>query len=255
MTTCAYQAGRLDHFPLLGEKAAPLLLDDYQKADADEKGMLLGLFAEMGNPLRSVLTERIADLETAEDLRLLLPVLRNAGMDAALSFQLTPWFSKGDRELKLNLIGLIEQIGSPEGGPALRLALFDDSEEIAVEAAKVLGKIGFTQAGPVMIKASGNCVKAVGPDHEKFFDRGLQVAFGQLGQPENIPFLEEMAKKKSLFRGANAPLPVRLAAIEALGVINQPAVWEFFESLAAEKNPELQETLDKIIHAKAGEVS
>ncbi len=253
MTACAYQAGRLNHFPLLGEKAAPLLLDDYQKADADEKGMLLGLFAEMGDPLRSVLTERMADLETAEDLRLLMPVLRNAGMDAALSFQLTPWFSKGDRELKLNLIGLIEQIGNPEGGPALRLALFDDSQEIAVEAAKVLGKIGFTQAGPVMIKAL-KLRQSRGPDHENF-SMAVCRSLGQLGQSENIPFLEEMAKKKSLFRGANEPLPVRLAAMEALGAINQPAVWEFFESLAAEKNPELRETLDKIIHAKAGEVS
>jgi hypothetical protein len=249
MATCAYQAGRLDHFPLLGEMAAPLLLEDYQNAEPEEKGMLLELFAEMSDPLRSVLTERVADLETPEDLRLLMPVLKTAGMDAVLSFQLSPWFSRGDREFKLNLIGLIEQIGNSEGGPALRLALFDDSEEIASEAAKVLGKIGFTPAGPVLIKAL-KLRQSRGPDHEKF---SIEVcrALGHLGQAENIPFLEEMAKKKSLFRGANAPLPVRLAAIEALGEINQPAIWEFFESLAAEKNPELQEALDKIIHTKA----
>lgn len=251
MAICAYQAGRLDHFPLLGEMAAPLLLEDYQSADSEEKEMLLGLFAEMGDPLRSVLTEKVADLESPEDLRLLMPVLKTAGMDAVLSFQLSPWFSRGDREFKLNLIGLIEQIGNSEGGPALRLALFDDSEEIASEAAKVLGKIGFTPAGPVLIKAL-KLRQSRGPDHETF---SIEVcrALGRLGQAENVPFLEEMAKKKSLFRGANAPLPVRLAALEALSQINQPSVWEFFESLASEKNPELQEALDKIIHAKAAQ--
>ncbi|HVM32584.1 MAG TPA: hypothetical protein VMU88_05575 [bacterium] len=249
MTLCAHQAGRLDHFPLLGEMAAPLLLEDYQKANPEEKGMWLGLFAEMGDPLRSVLARRVAEVERLEDLKPLMPVIRNAGMDAALAFQLTPWLSKGDRELKLNLIGLIEQIGSPEGGPALRLALFDDSEEIAVEAAKVLGKIGFTQAAPVLIKAL-KLRQSRGPDHERF---SIEVCrtLGKFGQAEYLPFLEEMAKKKSLFRGANEPLPVRLAALEAMGEINQPAVWEFFEQLASEKNPELQEALDKIIHAKA----
>ncbi|HET9870409.1 MAG TPA: HEAT repeat domain-containing protein, partial [bacterium] len=253
MAVCAYQAGRLDHFPLLGEKAAPLLLDDYRDADAEEKKMLLGLFAGMGDPLRSALAERVADLSSAAELRALIPVLRTAGMDAALSFQLSPWFSRGDRELKLNLIGLIEQIGDPEGGPALRLALFDDSEEIACAAARVLGRIGFTQAVPVLVKAC-RLRQGRGPDHEKFTVEVCR-ALGRLGQASAIPFLEEVARRKPLFRGGQASLPLRLAALEALGEIDQPPVWQFFESLAAEKNPELQEALDRIIHAKTETLS
>ncbi|MGH7740116.1 MAG: HEAT repeat domain-containing protein, partial [bacterium] len=206
MAVCAHQAGRLDHFPLWGEMAAPLLLDDYQRVEPEEKKRLLKLFGEMGDPLRSVLTERVAALESNEKLQSLIPVLKTAGLDAALSFQLSSWFSKGDRALKLNLIELIEQIGSPEGGPALRLALFDDSEEIASEAARVLGKINFIPSVPVLIKAL-KLRQSRGPDHEKF---AVEVcrALGRMGQAETIPFLEELAKKKPIFRGAKAPMPV-----------------------------------------------
>jgi HEAT repeat protein len=248
LALCAHNAGRLDHFPLLGEMAAPLLLEDYFAANFEEKERIDQLFLEMRDSLRSALTERVADLKEPEELRLLLPILKISGIDAALSFQLSSWFSRGDRELKLNLIGLIDQIGEPDSGPALRLALFDDSEEIAAEAAKTLGKIGFIQAIPILIKAA-KLRQSRGPDHEKFLI-AVCGALGKLKQKEAIPFLEEIAKKKPLFKGANSPLTVRLAAVEAMTKVDQPEVWTFFETLATEKNPEMQEALDRMIREK-----
>jgi len=41
---------------------------------------------------------------------------------------------------------------------------------------------------------------------------------------------------------------MRLEAIQALTKVNRPETWHFLETLTEEKNPKLQEALDKIIH-------
>ena len=47
-------------------------------------------------------------------------------------------------------------------------------------------------------------------------------------------------------------LAVRLEAIQAITKINKPEAWHFVETLMEEKNPALQEALDKIIHERTG---
>ena len=245
---CAYVAGQLHHYPLLGEMAAPLLLEDFFMASGPDKAAYYPLFSEIKEPIRSVLSEWLADIKDEGDVRTIIPILRVCGMDAALSLQLCSWVAKGGRELKLNLIGLIEEAADPMGGPALRLALFDDSEEIAASAARVLGKIGFTAGVPVLLKAA----KIRGERFEKNdeFLAALCQSLGDLGAAAGVPFLEDVARKKPLFRGRNFSMNVRLEAVRALSRINQPDVWHFLGTLMEEKNPALQETLDKIIHDK-----
>lgn len=247
-TGCAFAAGQLRRFPLLGEMASPLLLEDFFQAEAKDKGAYLRLFAEMGESLRSALAERLAEAKDEAQVKGFMPILRVCGMDPALSLQLSAWISKGSRDLKLELISVIEESGNPGGGPALRLALFDDSQEIASAAARVIGKIRFLQGIPVLLKAAKIREERF-PENEAFLIAVCQ-SLGDLGSTQGAPFLQDIARKKPLLRGKNFPLTVRLAAIQALTKINQPEVWSFLGTLMEEKNPALQEALDKIIHEK-----
>ena len=247
-TGLAFAAGQLRRFPLLGEMASPLLLEDFFQAEAKDKGGYLRLFAEMGESLRSALAERLAGARDEAEVRGFMPILRVCGTDPALSLQLSAWVSKGSRELKLELISVIEESGNPGGGPALRLALFDDSQEIAAAAARVIGKIRFVQGLPVLLKAA-KIREGRFPENEAFLISVCQ-SLGDLGLPQGVPFLQDIARKKPLLRGKYFALPVRLEAIQALTKINQPEVWSFLGTLMEEKNPALQEALDKIIHAK-----
>lgn len=248
-TYAAFEAGRLTILPLLGEMAAPLLVEDYfQASSAEDKASILRMIGEIREPARSHLSERLADAASEEDVRKTLPLLRASGIDPALSFPLAGWLSRGSRELKLNLLGLIEQLGTSEAGPALRLAVLDDSEEIASLAATVMGKIGFTQGFPLLVKAV-KVREARFPENDAFLQAVCQAA-GVLKAPGAMEFLQEIARKKSMFRGKNFSNPVRLAAVRALTKVDQPEVWSFLESLMDEKNPDLQQTLDQIIHEK-----
>lgn len=244
----ASKAGRLKQYPLLGEIAAPLLIDGFLAAPATEKSGYLWIFNEMKEPLRSVLAERLAGAEGEENVRQLIPVLRVCGLDPGLSLQLSAWLSRGSRELKLNLLQVIEEVGDPGGGPALRLALFDDSEEIAALAARIIGKIHFSPGLTVLIKAAK--IREGRYAQNDSFLVAVCRSLGDLAAPEGVAFLEDIARKKPLLRGKNFSLPVRLEAVEALSKVNQPKVWTFLGSLMEEKNPTLQETLDRIIHEK-----
>ncbi len=250
---CAHKAGQLNHFPLLGEMAAPLLLEDYFLAPSTEKPEFFKLFNEIKEPIRSALGEWLADLQEENDVRMMIPVLRACGMDPGLSLQLSSWVSKGNRELKLNLIGLIEEINEPAGGPALRLAVFDDSEEIASMAALVIGKIRYTAGLPVLMKAAK--IRETRFENNDTFLIAVCQSLGRLGQVEALPFLQDIARKKPLLRGKNFSLPVRLEAIQALTQVNNPEAWHFLETLMEEKNPTLQEALEKIIHERSETLS
>ena len=249
----AFKAGQLNHFPLLGEMAAPTLLKNFLKADAAERSGYFLLFAELKESMRSALAEWLADVQEEEKVCQVLPIIRVCGMDAGLSLLLSSWISRGSRELKLNLIGLIEEVNDKAGGPALRLAVFDDSEEIAAMAARVIGKIQFSPGIPVLLKAA-KIRESRFPNNELFLTSVCQ-ALGDLGQEEAFPFLQDIARKKPLLRGKNFSLAVRLEAIRAITRINKPEVWHFVESLMEEKNQALQEALEKIIQEKSGHLS
>lgn len=245
---CAHRAGQLNHFPLLGEMAAPLLLDDFLMAPATQKAEHLQVAAELKEPVRSALAEKLASTQDEAEVESLIPMLRVCGLDAGLSLQLSSWLSKGSREFKMNLLGVIEEVGDPVGGPALRLALFDDSEEIAALAARIIGKIRFTPGLKVLLKASK--IRSSRYPHNDAFLTAVCGSLGDLAQPEALPFLQDIARKKPLLWGKNFPLPVRLEAILAISKISDPEAWHFIGSLMEEKNPPLQEALDKIIHEK-----
>ncbi len=249
LVRCAYQADRLKFFPLLGEMAAPLLLEDCFNAKSTEKMELFNILSQIKEPLRSVLCEKLPDLKTEAEVRTLIPILRISGMDPALSLQLSAWMGRGNRELKLNLIGLIEEIKDPAGGPALRLALFDDEEEIAAMAARVLGKIGFNQSLPVLFKAAHMRTERYGKNDQ--FLISVCQALGDLGDNKACSFLQDIARKKPLLKGKTCSVPVRLAAIDALTKLNKPEAWQFVETLMGEKNPELQDALEKLINERS----
>src|SRR6185295_3413397 len=196
---CAHKAGQLHHYPLLGEMAASLLLQDFFLAPATEKAAYYQLFAEIKEPIRSALAEWLADIQSDEEVKLMIPILRICGIDPALSFQLSSWLSKGGRELKLNLIGLIEELGTPAGGPALRLAVFDDSEEIAAQAARVIGKIGFAPGLGVLLKAAK--IREGRFENNDLFLTSVCQSLGDLRKVEALPFLQDIARKKPILRG------------------------------------------------------
>ncbi len=241
----AFNAGQLNHFPLLGEMAAPILLKNFLAASPADKSGYFHLFAEIKDPIQSVLGECLAEAQDEAQVAQLIPVLRVCGLDGGISLLLSSWLSKGSRELKMNLISMIEEVNDKAGGPALRLAVFDDSEEIAAMSARVIGKIHFNQGLQVLLKAS-KIRESRFADNDLFLT-SVSQALGDLGMEEALPFLQDIARKKPLLRGKNFSLPVRLEAIQAMTKINKPEVWHFMETLMEEKNPALQEALEKII--------
>jgi hypothetical protein len=245
LAACAFRGGQLNHFPLLGELAAPLLLQDFVKAPTFEKANILPILTELREPLQSVLAEKLAETSSEEQVKAFIPLLRISGFDPSLGLILAGWLSRGSRELKMNLLGLIEQLKDPVAGLALRFALFDDAEEIAAMAARVAGKIGFKAAVPVLIKAA-KIREGRFPDNQEYL-KSVCKALGDLGDPVALEFLEDIARKKPLLRGKTYSLDVRLAAIEALTKLQRPEAWEFVEKLMEEKNPALQEALEKLI--------
>jgi HEAT repeat protein len=174
-------------------------------------------------------------------------------LDPALSLQLAAWISKGSRELKLDLLAWIESEADPAGGPALRMALLDDSQEVAARAARAMGKTGFTAGSSVLLKIVK--IRERRFPGELDFPAAVCRSLGELGSPEGLAFLEEAARKKTLLRGRSFPLPIRLEAIQALAKINRPEAWHFLEELTLEKNQAVQETIDKIIRERSGLVS
>ncbi|HEY5039214.1 MAG TPA: diguanylate cyclase [bacterium] len=205
----------------------------------------LQVFAEMKDPVRSVLAESLADTRNEAIVRLMLPILRKCGLDAGISLQLSSWMAKGSRELKQNLIQMIEDIGDASGGPALRMALFDDSEEIATLAARAVGKINFIPGLPVLLKAA-KIWKTRFPEN-KVFLIAVCESLGDLAQPEGVSFLQDIASEKPLLGDTTISLPLRRAAIHALTKINRPDILRFLEEFAEEKDPQPQEALKKII--------
>ncbi|HVZ80092.1 MAG TPA: HEAT repeat domain-containing protein [bacterium] len=244
----AHEGGQLAILPQLAEMAAPLLMQDYFKNGGKDREVILSMLAEMKEATRSVLATWLADSQQEENLKALIPILKVSGWDAPLALQVAAWTAKAKRELKLNLLGVIEEMADPAGGPALRLAVLDDSEEIAARAADVMGRIGFSAGLPLLLK-SAKIRESRGPGHEEFLMAVCRAA-GELKGEGALEFLEEIARKKSLLRGKNYPLPMRLEAIKALAKLDRPEVWTFLESMMEEKNQPLQETLDGIIHER-----
>ncbi len=249
LARCAHRAGQLDRYPLLGEVAAPLLLQGFLAASAGEAASYHELFRHLREPLQGALLQRLPELESETEIRQLFPVLKACGVDGAIGFQLSPWMAKGSRELKLDLIRLIEEIQDSAGGTSLRLALFDDSEEVAALAARALGEIRFMPAVSILERAFQVRKKRFG--HEKAFLAAMCRTLGDLGQPSCVPFLVEIARKKSLLeRGQTYSTAERLEAVQALVKINQPEAWTFMESLVGEKNRELDEALTRLINER-----
>ncbi len=202
------------------------------------------LFDEMKAPVRAVMTEFLAETQDEDIVRLIIPILLNCGLDQGLSLQISAWIAKGSRDLKLNLMGMVAEMGAEAGGPVLRLALLDDSEEIAALAARLMGKIHFVPALRMLIKAFE--IRKIRFTENDFFLTAVCRSLGDLAQPEGIPFLEKIAGKNALPEKAEFSLPVRLEALHALLQLNRPEALLLLERLKEEKNPELRETLEKL---------
>ncbi len=199
--------------------------------------------AGMGDPVRSILAESLAETRNEAIVKLMIPILRKCGVDSGLSHQLSSWIGKGSRELKLSLIEMFGEIGGVSGGPSLRMALFDDSEEIAASAARVIGKIHFIPCLPVLLKVAK--IRQVRFPESEVFLMAVCRSLGELDQPEGISFLQDIAGKESRLGGKKFSLVLRMEAIEALARINRPETLLFLKSLREEANPALQEALEK----------
>lgn len=227
---------------LLAKADSAMYQQKKMKKDIGESQVVAG----MKDPVRSVLTESMAETRNEAIVRLMIPIMRKCGVDAGLSLQLSSWIAKGSHDLKVNLIEMIEGIGGVSGGPALRMALFDDSEEIATLAARVMGKIQFTAGSPVLLKVAK--IRQVRfPESEVFLTAVCQT-LGSLAQPEGIAFLQDIAGREPRPGGKDHSLALRLEAIQALAKINRPEALNFLRGLKDEQNAPLQEALERIVH-------
>jgi len=217
----------------------------YKKKKVKKDFGQMRVFAEIKDPVQSVLAESLAETRNEAIVKLMIPILRKCGIDTGLSLQLSSWVAKGSHELKLSLIKMIEDIGGASGGPALRMGLLDDSEEVATLAARVMGKIHLTSCLPALLRVSKLREKWF-PEDEIFLTAVCQ-SLGDLAQPDGSSFLREIAGNEHTEIGKNFSLSLRLEAVQAMIKINEHEALRFLENLIKEDNPKLQEALKKII--------
>ena len=203
------------------------------------------VFAAVKDPVRVVLAESLAETQNEAIVRLMLPILRKCGVDSGLSLQLSSWIAKGSRELKLNLLEMIEEMGGISGGPALRMALVDDSEEIAALAARIMGKINFVPGLPVLLKVAKIREKRFSESEE--FLTAVCQSLGDLAQTDGISFLKDVAGGKSIPDGENFSVALKLEAIQALAKIDRPQALQFLESLTEKKDALLREAVEGLV--------
>lgn len=246
----AKSAGVLRRFSVLGMAAAPLLLKDFYGSEGPKREEYMDVFAELKDAVQAVVITALPEATEETEVRELLAVIRVAGLDPSLAMQLATWVARGTRDLKMDIIATIRELGDPSGGPALRLAVLDDEEGIALAAVEALEAIGFSAAGPLLMRAA-QIRRKRHPGHEKFFEAVCRT-LGAWSQPESVPFLMEMAQKKPLLSlgPAASSLPVRRAALKALAHYDSPEVWGFIERINQEKVPELQQTIEEMVQKR-----
>jgi diguanylate cyclase (GGDEF)-like protein len=218
----------------------------YRQKNLKKDSGELRVVTRMRDPVRSVLTETLAETRNEAIVKLMIPILLKCGVDAELSLQLSSWVSKGSQELKLRLLEMLGEVGGASGGPALRMALFDDSEKIAALAARIIGKIHFIAGLPALLKVGG-IWQARLPESEAFLTEACQ-ALGSLGQPEGISFLQDIAGGRPHPGNRSYSLSLRWDALQALAQINPPEALAFLESLGAGENPQWRENLKKMVN-------
>jgi len=199
----------------------------------------------------SILTKFLADSHDETIVRLMLPLLRTCAFDQQLSLQLSVWMDKGSRGLKLNLINLIKEMTDARGGPVLETALLDETEEIAVLAAQVMGKIHYISGRKALHNAVDIWETRL-PESEAFLIAVCQ-SLGDLAQPESVSFLEDITLEKPQRRVKSYSLTARIEAVRALSKMNLPESWIFLDdlldNLSGEKNPALKTALQNFFAA------
>jgi diguanylate cyclase (GGDEF)-like protein len=225
---------------LLSKADAAMYQQKNHKKDSNDLGVVTG----MRDPVRSILTETLADTRNEAIVQLMIPILRKCGVDSGLSLQLSSWVSKGSRELKLKLLEMFGEIGGVSGGPSLRMALFDDSEEVAALAARVVGKIHYSPGLAVLLKVA-KIWQTKSPESERFLTAVCE-ALGNLGQAEGISFLQDIAGNRTHPGEKEYSLALKWAALQGLASINRPDTLNFLKSLSGEKDPLWRENLEKM---------
>jgi hypothetical protein len=248
LVDCAHRAGKLNHFPLLGEMAAPLLLEDFFGSSPAQKEDVLNRLHEIREAVRSVLVEKLASIEEEGKIWELLPILDRCGFDAPLGLQLSTWITKGTPQLKQALLDLVEKIGQPVGALALRSALLDPSITVAVRAAQLMGKLNFPGGSAMLLKAVQ--VRKERFDDPEDWTAAVCFSLGELGQKEAVDYLRQVAQKK----GSKDPAfssNTRLQALKALTQVHRPEAWRFLQDMRKEENSELRKALEKIMQEKS----
>ncbi len=249
LVDCAHHAGKLNHFPLLGEMAAPLLLEDYFGSTPAQKLEALNLLYEIRESVRSVLVEMLASVEE-EKVWQLLPLLDRCGLDAPLALQLSSWVGKGTPQLKQALLDLFDKIHQSVGGLALRPALLDGSTAIAVKAAGLMGQLQFPGGTAILLKAVQMRAERF-PENEDWIT-AVCFSLGELGQKEAIDFLGQVVTKKASKKSVYSS-HTRLQALKALAKIHRPEAMRFLQDARKEENAELREAVEKLLQEKIPE--
>jgi two-component system cell cycle response regulator len=214
-----------------------------QKKEKNTDDDLL-LFRGTKEPIWSVLSEFLGGTQDETIVRLMIPTLRKFGLDEVLSFQVSYWVAKGSRELKMSLIEMIEGMGNTSGGRALRMALFDDSEEIAALAARAMGKINFIAGLPVLIKAAK--IRETRFPQNDLFLTAVCRSLGDMGQLGGISFLRGIVDGDPLQGAEHFSLALKLEAVQALIKINGPETLAYMEGLTGKKDSQLREAIKKM---------
>lgn len=242
LVALAHRHHRLSHFPILATLAAPILLDDFYAAAPEDIPRFLRYFSDMREQIRVALMERLPRSSEEMEVRLLMLIVGSCGVDPALSLQISAWMAKGSRGLKENILSTIEEVGDPCGGPALRLALLDDDEEIAMEAARVLAHLRFKPAVPMLLKAVQVRKKHGKPTES--FQVAVCRALGVFALPETLPYLMEQTRRKGFFT-SGSPLVVREAAARALVHFGGEEAEGFLEALVRESEESVRRAVEE----------
>lgn len=222
----------LDLFLFLGGDAVPLLENLlFRTPDADLRREVFERLVSVEGMSARLLARVMTDPATAR-ARQILELAALPSMDADLALR---WVAESathpDAAVRTDAARHAAALGGRGGLRVLLDMLNDGDRNVKRSAIQGLGLLGDAAAVPFLTRVLHDAS-----------DDDLQIAaigtLGKIGSAEALPTLITIVNRRALF-GMKRMVPVKAAALAAIGRISTPAAREFLQTVAAGKDSDL----------------
>lgn len=185
----------------LGDPAMNRVLDILQnKADSDERVLIMNLFIGIGKRAIPVVRDRISKVAPWYYLRNLAYILGRIGNESSAG-ALQPLLLHENKQLRLEALKSIYKTGGKERGPLLLSVLPQADDQFKANIIETLGNAKCAEAVPEFLNMLKKRTTS-DPSLRADLEEKICIALGSIGSPEALPTLSKIAK-------SNFFLPIR----------------------------------------------